>query len=196
MLVEWERCAVADRAGFDHGQRSWGGLRDLPGFLGRFGGWSGRGTAHVFSFWADRLAHDRFSAGFREVFAAGQEPGRVLLFERRADIGSPLPDTSGAGAAHLRHRRVAPERAERAAAVLDAVWVPGTAVAPGLLGGVVARRSAEFLVLTRWSSALAHARYRAERFPVLLGQAGDDPAEEEADLVDVEPGWEVAPPRS
>lgn len=57
-------CEVVDRGGFDRGQQGWAGLRELPGFLGQYGGWSRRrdGTeiAHIVAFWSDPDSYEQF----------------------------------------------------------------------------------------------------------------------------------------
>ncbi|MEV5537228.1 DUF4937 domain-containing protein [Saccharopolyspora shandongensis] len=62
MITKWVRCEVVDRDGFDRGQQGWTALRELPGFLGQYGGWSrrpdGAEIASIVAFWADSDSYE------------------------------------------------------------------------------------------------------------------------------------------
>ncbi|WP_371615669.1 DUF4937 domain-containing protein [Streptomyces sp. NBC_00454] len=200
MLTKWIRCEVTDRAGFDRAQRGWTRLSRLPGFLGQRGGWSGAGTAHVLAFWADQRSYDRFMADDHDELAAGQhrtfDEIDVRLFEHCQDIGENLALAPGSGLVRLAHCTVAPHRTERFARTQASVWTPGMHSAPGFLGGVLGQRdSAEFLVLSQWTSQGAHARYRAERFPALFDRAApsEDLTAITGHLIALDPAWSVPP---
>lgn len=102
MLIKWVRCEVVDRAAFDLGQRGWGSLAELPGFLGQCGGWSGPGVAHVLAFWRSAEDHAAFLGGPHDELAETQRGsyGRidVRLFDQE-------PDGPGDGAVvRIEHR--------------------------------------------------------------------------------------------
>ncbi|HET8683432.1 MAG TPA: YdbC family protein [Micromonosporaceae bacterium] len=105
MLVKWVWCGVVDRAAFDGGQRGWGGLRGLPGFLGQGGGYSRSrpAVAHIFSCWADPHSYETFMAQAHDRFAATQAGTyrsiEVRLFDRLMDTppGTFLVFGSGPG---------------------------------------------------------------------------------------------------
>jgi heme-degrading monooxygenase HmoA len=217
MLVKWIRCRPTSRDAFHRGQLAWAGLRDVPGFRGQCGGWSDR-EAHVFGRWSGEAAYRAFMAGPHDRFAAGQAGAYdmidVRLFEQRLTIGHAGGDGGGDGggggddgkdgdddggdAAVLRlaHCHVRDGRTGHFAEVQATVWNPGMAARPGMRGGVFAQRgAAEFLVLSRWRSAVDHAAYLREAFPALRersGAAGDLAAIEGA-LIELEPAWTVAP---
>ncbi|SFR28762.1 protein of unknown function [Lentzea waywayandensis] len=85
MLIKWVRCEVTDPAAFDRGQRGWGALAGLPGFLGQRGGWGEQGIAHVVAFWRSADDHAAFLAGPHDALAAAQRGTygeiEVRLFE-------------------------------------------------------------------------------------------------------------------
>jgi heme-degrading monooxygenase HmoA len=204
MLVKWIRCEVTARADFDRGQRVWTRLAEVPGFLGQCAGWGSGGDgfeiAHVLSLWADQAGYDRFMKGAHEALAAAQESTYrkidVRLFQRRQDIGTTLSGISGPGVLRLAHCRVRAGRIDHFTEVQTTVWNPGMSEAPGFLGGVFTQRGLdEFLVVTKWISSAAHAGHQSERFPALRDRAvpaGDLDAIT-GYLVEVEPGWAVAP---
>lgn len=74
VLIKWVRCVVTDRAAFDRGQRGWGALATVPGFLGQWGGWSTRepAVAHVIARWRSAEDHAAFLAGPHDSLAAAQ----------------------------------------------------------------------------------------------------------------------------
>ncbi|MEV6712541.1 DUF4937 domain-containing protein [Lentzea sp. NPDC051208] len=85
VLIKWIRCRVTDPAAFDRGQRGWGALADVPGFLGQRGGWGEPGIAHVVAFWRSAADHAAFLAGSHDALAAAQQGSYaeidVRLFE-------------------------------------------------------------------------------------------------------------------
>lgn len=89
MLIKWVRCQVLDPVAFDRGQRGWGPLAEVPGFLGQCGGWSGPGVAHVLAFWRSAEDHAAFLAGPHDELAETQRDsyGRidVRLFDQVSD---------------------------------------------------------------------------------------------------------------
>lgn len=205
MITKWVRCAVNDQGGFDRGQQGWAELRELPGFLGQYGGWSrrenGSEIGHVVAFWSDPDSYEQFMAGPHDVLAQGQvgtfSSIDVRLFEGQ-NIGSGFDAASAAAAFRLAHCLVKADRVDHFTHVQDTVWNPGMSEAPGFRGGVFAQRGTqEFLVLTAWATKAAHAHYQSEWFPALR-----DRAVPSADLdtitgyvVDLEPSWSVTAPR-
>jgi len=203
VLVKWIRCGAVDRVDFDRGQRAWADLRGIPGFLGQRGGWSRRegepDVAHIVALWADQNSHDAFMAGPHDAMAAAGEGTYgdidVRIFRRQRDIGTALASLDGSGVLRMAHCRVRPGRIEHFTRVQDTVWNSGMRRAPGFSGGVFARRApSDFLVVTQWASAAAHARYQADHFPGLRDRA--DPAADldaiTSQLVDLVPRWPVA----
>jgi heme-degrading monooxygenase HmoA len=91
VLIKWVRCQVTDPVAFDRGQRGWGSLARLPGFLGQCGGWSEPGVAHVLAFWRSAADHAAFLAGPHDELARAQRDsyGRidVRLFEQELTPG-------------------------------------------------------------------------------------------------------------
>lgn len=201
MLVKWITCGVTDPVAFDHGQRTWTELRDLPGFLGQGGGRSRRdpGLVHVFGCWADRPSHAAFMGRTHDRIAVAQagtyDTIEVRLFEHRMDIGDPFPaDFTGASMLRLAHCHVKASRRAHFIRAQAEVWNPGMAGAPGMLRGVFAQGGAdEFLVLSLWASVADHEDYLRDRFPTLRRRSGaaDDLAGITGDLVDLEPAWTV-----
>jgi heme-degrading monooxygenase HmoA len=203
VLVKWITCEVMDRREFDRGQRAWAAPRDAPGLLGQGGGWSLRtpGTAHIFASWADRASYQAFMDGQHDAIAGSQAGTyasiRVRLLEHLLDIARPagagFPDAS---LLRLAHCHVRPARAAHFVSAQEAVWNPGMATAPGMLGGLFAQATdTEFLVLSMWRSAADHQRYQAKDFPRLRRQAAaaEDLAEITGDLVQIEQEWSVRP---
>ena len=201
MLVKWVRCHVVDAAAFERGQRGWAALSGLPGFLGQCGGWSRRepGVAHVLACWRGAGEHAAFLRGAHDGIAAGQAGSydriEVRLLDRVLDVGAGVPPDLPAGAvARLAHCRVRPDRVAHFERAQAEVWNPGMRAAPGMRGGVFARRDpAEFLVFSVWRTVADHERYRVERLPELRRRAGaaDDLVEVTGDLVDLVPAWTV-----
>jgi hypothetical protein len=201
MLIKWITCLTADRAAFDIGQRTWAALHRQPGFLGQGGGWSRRepGLAHIFGCWADRPSHQAFMARTHDHLATAQAGTyhsiEVRLFERCLDIGEGFRgDFTFASLARLAYCHVPAERQDHFIAVQAEVWNPGMTSAPGMRGGMFARRGqTEFLVLSLWLSVMDHDRYLTERFPSLRAQsrAADDLDSITGDLVELEPHWTV-----
>lgn len=202
MMIKWVRCRAIDVGSFDRGQRAWSGLSGLPGFLGQCGGWSRRepGVAHVFAWWRSRRRHQEFMAGAHDALAAGQagtyDSIEVRRWDHRLDVGAGLPVGFPAGSVvRLAHCQVKPGRQDHFVRAQADVWNPGMRAAPGMRGGAFARRGeTEFLVLSLWTSAADHERYRVERFPELRDRSrlsGDLDAIT-GDLIDLEPGWTVA----
>lgn len=204
MMIKWVRCHAVDVDAFDRGQRAWSGLSGLPGFLGQCGGWSRRepGVAHVFAWWRSPRHHQEFMAGAHDDLAAGQagtyDTIEVRRWQRHLDIGAGWPAGFPAGSvARLAHCRVRAGRQDHFVRAQADVWNPGMLAAPGMRGGVFARRGrTEFLVLSLWTSAADHDRYRADRFRELStgSRVADDLAGITGDLVDLVPGWTVAAP--
>lgn len=99
----------------------------------------------------------------------------------------------------LAHCRVKAGRQGHFVRAQAAIWNPGMAAAPGLLGGLFAQRGdAEFLVLSRWASDAAHEEYVDGRFAELRERSGaaGDLESIAGDLVEVEPAWTVHCDRS
>lgn len=131
-------------------------------------------------------AHDPIAA----AGAGTYESLDVRLFEHRLDIGG----DAGGALLRLAHCHVTAGRQAHFVRAQAAVWNPGMAAAPGLLGGVFAQRGdAEFLVLSGWASEAAHADYVDGPFAALRERSGaaDDLESIAGDLVDVEPAWTV-----
>ncbi|WP_158102651.1 DUF4937 domain-containing protein [Lentzea kentuckyensis] len=91
MLIKWVRCEVVDPVAFDRGQRGWGPLARVPGFLGQCGGWSEPDVAHVLAFWRSTDDHAAFLAGPHDELARAQRDGYgridVRLFEQELAPG-------------------------------------------------------------------------------------------------------------
>lgn len=201
MLVKWVWCGVVDRAAFDGGQQGWSGLRGLPGFLGQGGGYSRSrpAVAHIFSCWADPHSYETFMAQAHDRFAATQAGTyrsiEVRLFDRLMDIGGCLPGGfTGAALLRLAHCRVKADRVTHFLQAQADIWNPGMARAPGMRGGLFARRGeAELLVLSLWAAPADHERYAAGHLPGLRERAGtvDDLDSITGDLVAIEPTWTV-----
>lgn len=201
VLVKWITCAVADPEAFDRGQRGWGALAGMPGFLGQCGGWStgDPGLAQLIGCWTDAEAYAAFMAGPHDEVATGQngtyERIEVRLFERVLDIGPGLPTDFPAGSMlRLAQCQVLPGQPEHFLEAQRRVWNPGMTAAAGMRGGLFARRGKiEFLVLSAWDSAGAHDRYRTEVFPWLQRESGAvaDLAAITGDLITLEPAWTV-----
>ncbi|MFI6645117.1 YdbC family protein [Streptomyces sp. NPDC050504] len=201
MLVKWIRCTVADRRGFEQGQRKWAGLLGEPGFRGQGGGWSRTrpDVAHVFAFWESRSFYDSFMARSHDRLAGGQSGTyrdiEVKLFEYRFDVKTGFePKFTDADVVRVAHCVVHEERVEHFALMQQKVWNPAMAGSPGMLRGLFAEASgSEFLVLSMWRSAAEHGKYRAERVERLSQRAETelDVAALSGDVVDLEPSWTV-----
>ncbi|KAF4405227.1 MULTISPECIES: YdbC family protein [Streptomyces] len=201
MLVKWIRCTVADRRGFERGQRKWAGLLGEPGFRGQGGGWSRSrpGVAHLFGFWESRAFYDSFMARSHDRLAAAQagtftDP-RVQLFEHRFDVKVGFePTFTDADVARVAHCRIRPDRVEHYTLMQEKVWNPAMAGSPGMLRGLFGEAPGdEFLVLSLWESAAEHGKYRTERIErlALRAQLEADVAAVTGDVVDLEPSWTV-----
>jgi hypothetical protein len=193
VLLNWIRCAVADRPAFGRGQLGWAGLRGVPGFLGQWGGWSG--DAHVVALWSSSDSHADFLAGPHDALAAGQV-GTYSSADVRLFSASPIGGSfGGGGVPRLAHCFVHADRVAHFRRVHREVWNPGMAGAPGFVGGVFGARDREFLVVTQWESAAAHARYQGEAFPAPHAAAAPagDLESITGHVVGLEPDWEVLP---
>jgi heme-degrading monooxygenase HmoA len=201
-MIKWVRCRAVDVDAFDRGQRAWGELSDVPGFLSQCGGWSRRepGVAQVFAWWRSQLDHQAFITGAHDRLATGQvdtyDAIEVRLWEHHLDIGPGIPaDCSAGSVVRLAHCQVKAGRQERFVRAQGEVWNPGMQAAPGMLGGVFARRGqTEFLVLSLWKSVADHERYRTDRFADLRhrSRAADDLDDITGDLIELDPAWTVA----
>lgn len=201
MIIKWVNCHVVDADSFDRGQRAWSELSGVPGFLGQCGGWSRRepGRAHVFAWWRRRPDHESFLAGAHDHLAAGQvgtfDTIETGLWERHLDVGATLPTDVPAGSVvRLAHCHVRDGRQEHFVRAQADVWNPGMGTAPGMRGGVFARRDrTEFLVLSLWNSVADHERYLTERFPGLRerSRVADDLDGITGDLIELDPAWTV-----
>lgn len=89
MLIKWVRCRVLDPLAFDRGQRAWGPVAEVPGFLGQCGGWSEPDVAHVLAFWRSAADHAAFLAGPHDELAGAQRGSYgeidVRLFDQESD---------------------------------------------------------------------------------------------------------------
>lgn len=196
VLIKWMRCRTTDAKAFDDGQRAWGELAGLPGFLGQCGGWSEPGVAHVLAFWRSADDHAAFLAGPHDRLAAAQRGSYaeigVRLFERELTMDGPCDGE----VVRLAHCHVREAREPHFVAAQERVWAPGMAAAPGMRGWLFGRDGREFLVLSWWRTGFDHARYQAERFPALRAesQAAADLEAISGDLVALEPAWTVPMP--
>lgn len=200
MLAKWITCDVpeASRDVFGAAQARWTVIADQPGLVGQVGGWDPRtGRAHVLALWADAASHEVFlrdrhdavadASGYRNIAVA---VGQTVLT---------LPGTAATVAEALEGPvlrvadcRLAEGAQQHFTEVQREVWAPAM-VAAGVLGGVVARLSADrHLVATFWPDARTHHRYTAE-VPGLRARARAD-----ADLtsttghvLELEEGWRV-----
>lgn len=201
MLVKWIRCTVVDRRGFERGQRKWAGLRGEPGFRGQGGGWSRAraGVVHLVAFWESRALYDSFMARSHDRLATAQlgtfKDMRVRLFEHRMDVKLGFePRFEGADVLRLAHCRVHEERVEHFTLMQEKVWNPAMAGSPGMLRGVLGQsEEGDFLVLSMWSSAAEHGKYREDRVErlALRAQTAADVAALAGDVVDLESTWTV-----
>lgn len=202
MLIKWVRCRAVDVDAFDRGQRAWSQLSGLPGFLGQGGGWSRSepSVAHVFAWWSGQRDHQAFMTGAHDRLAADQvgtyDTIEVRFLEHHLDIGAGFPvDCSDGSVVRLAHCEVKAGRQEHFVRAQAEVWNPGMQAAPGMRGGVFARRGqTEFLVLSLWKSVADHERYRTDRFLDLhhRSRAADDLDAVTGDLIELDPGWTVA----
>ncbi|MET7641893.1 YdbC family protein [Streptomyces sp. NPDC005438] len=202
MLVKWMRCTVADRRGFERGQRKWAGLLGEPGFRGQGGGWSRArpGVAHIFGFWESRAFYDSFMARSHDRLAASQvgtfKDPEVRLFEYRFDVKVGFrPTFADADLLRVAHCQVRPDRVEHYMLMQEKVWNPAMAGSPGMLRGVFAQAGSEdeFLVLSMWDSRAEHGKYRTERVErlALRAQTGADITGIAGDVIDLESLWTV-----
>ena len=205
VLIKSVRCHVVDKGSFDRGQRAWGDLSGLPGFLGQCGGWSHRepAVAHVFAWWRSERSYQEFMAGAHDRLAAGQagtyDTIEVRRWEHQLDVGaSLLADFSFPAGTVMRlaRCRVKAGRQEHFVRAQAEVWNPGMGAARGMRGGVFARGDGtEFLVLSAWDSVADHDGYVTDRFADLrrASRVTDDLEDITGDLVDLDPAWTVAP---
>lgn len=213
MLVSWVRCTVTDRPGFSAGQAGWGRLREVPGFLGRCGGWDrdDRDTAHVFGFWTDRFSYHDFLAGEGNPERADTDHGRgsgrpngvvgtagesastldgtfekasVRTFMRRRDLsGGFQPRPSPAALLRVTYCRLRDGRFGNVIERYNRMWEPKLAVDSGMLGGFLAEEGN--------AEVLVFSRWRAfgdhEAYAAeIVERAGKHPPPPPPDLATVE----------
>ncbi|MEU4769597.1 DUF4937 domain-containing protein [Actinosynnema sp. NPDC023794] len=181
MLAKWITCDVptASRDVFSAAQARWTVIGDQPGLLGQVGGWDPRtGRAHVLALWADAASHEVFlrdrhdaiadASGYRGIAVAVGET--VLTLPGTA---ATVAEAIDGPVLRVADCLLAAGAEEHFTDVQREVWAPAMATA-GVLGGVVARLSANrHLVATFWPDASTHRRYTAE-VPGLRARAGAD----------------------
>lgn len=187
MLVTWARCTVTDRPGFSAGQTGWGRLRELPGFLGRCGGWDRHDpdTAHVFGFWTDRFSYHDSTAGADDEPSDGTfEKSSLRTFMRRRDLsGGFQPRPSPAALLRVTYCKLRDGRFGNVIERHNRMWEPKLAVDSGMLGGFLAEEgNTEVLVYSRWRAFGDHEAYAAE----IVGRVGTRPAPPPPDLATIE----------
>jgi heme-degrading monooxygenase HmoA len=165
MMIKWIRCRAVDVDAFD-----------------------------------SRRDHQEFMTGAHNRLAAGQagtyDRIDVRLLAHHLDIGSGFAvDLPVGSVVRLAHCQVKAGRQEHFVRAQAEVWNPGMLAAPGMLGGVFARRGeTEFLVLSLWRSVADHERYRTDRFPALRHRSGaaDDLDDIAGGLIELDPAWTVS----
>jgi hypothetical protein len=201
VLVNWIRCGVLDRAGFERGQRKWAGLAGKPGFRGQGGGWSRAqpGVAHIFAFWENREYHEAFMADGQRRLAASQtgtyESLGMKLFEHRLDVKVGFRARfSDADLLRVACCKVRAERVEHFTLMQERVWNPAMAGSPGMLRGIFAEgEEGDFLVLSMWDTSTEKGKYRDSSVARLSERAGleADVLSVAGDVVDLVPAWTV-----
>ncbi|MEV0644245.1 DUF4937 domain-containing protein [Phytomonospora sp. NPDC050363] len=200
MLVEWFRCEVTDRRAFESDRAAGERSRELPGFLGRCGGWDRDDPllAHVFAFWTDRFSYHDFLAGADGELARREtcEKALVRTFMRRRDLpGGFQPRRRCAALLRVTYCALRDGRFGNVIERHNRMWEPRLAVASGMLGGFLAEeRNTEVLVFSRWRERADHDAY-CEEIVRRVRERPEPPPPEfatmERHLVDVVPDWTV-----
>ena len=185
MLAKWIVCRVTkpNRPGFAEAQSRWSTIAGCDGFRGQFGGFAGD-HAHIVGLWSDQAAYQQFMRHEHDLIA-GRNRQSQFYSEIQVGLLSQAMDMPGqhatladavpfASFVRIADCTVAEARIDHFLEVQRAVWSPGMASAPGMLGGAFWSFDGQpnrFLVVSLWRSEAEHDAYATELLPRLRGLA-------------------------
>ncbi|WP_026590792.1 DUF4937 domain-containing protein [Bacillus sp. UNC437CL72CviS29] len=183
MLLKMIFCQVEkEKKGlFSEAQEKWGGLQNLEGFYGQFGGWN-EDEACIFTVWGNMDTYQKFMNEMHDpIFHNSNQKDTYLsckieLFQTLFDMKA--TSFTNALVKNLFVRvavcDVKRGREENFLHIQETIWNKGMEKSEGMLGGVVGRslkNSNRYVVLSFWENEMSHHRYVKEIFPRLYALA-------------------------
>lgn len=196
MIIKWVvySISVSERRSFANQQRKWKQYANVPGFLGRLGGWNLENPieASTFTFWKDIESYQSFLQTRKEDQQMDQKSQWSILdtqiYQKQGDISGLTPHPTFASIAECGHLlkvgdcRVRPGNRERFIHMQQSVWNLGMANTPGMTSGLFGESTQDtnrFIILTRWKNESEYQAYEEHILPKLLHWAYDGQVEEQ-----------------
>jgi len=168
MLLKMIFCQVEkEKKGlFSEAQEKWGGLQNLEGFYGQFGGWN-EDEACIFTVWGNMDTYQKFMNEMHDpIFHNSNQKDTYLsckieLFQTLFDMKA--TSFTNALVKNLFVRvavcDVKRGREENFLHIQETIWNKGMEKSEGMLGGVVGRslkNSNRYVVLSFWENEMSH----------------------------------------
>ena len=215
MFIKHLVCKTTHRTRFAEGQAAWRQLSEVPGFIGRLGGWSVSNDheAVILSLWQDEDTYLAFMTGQHDGLYADSGHAAVMgsvqtecyrqvmtIPGRDSDLDalvSRLVAGDGESGTYMRmvESTLHPEACDRFQEAQHELWNPALASSGVLTGtfGMSIEDATRFLTVSVWPSAAVHDVYNRTVVPQLMREAdviGNCRAIT-GRLVTVEPFWSV-----
>jgi quinol monooxygenase YgiN len=184
MLLKWIVCSIPEeqQEAFARSQTHWQALREVPGFLGRIGGWAGGSPpcAAILALWQDEVCYQQFmQEQHRQMLQACIQDATyniqtTTLFHDLSPISGTetnlLTALSISKLLRVTDAQTFPERAEAFLHNQLHIWNPDMERSAGLHSGVLAQSRTDphrYLVASLWQNRQAHQLFLSNIFPQL-----------------------------